>query len=116
MGSCCCRLPFSSDSKAKCEICRAEASTAESSGIFGLCISTFGRFADSLNENTFRQQFSCNAMAIIFATDFPGETRLSQHRENSVGCRNQAFTLKFRILSIRFALARLDDECNGDFW
>jgi len=53
-------------------------------------------------------------MAIIFATDFRGEARLSQHREKSVGCRNQALALKFRLLSIGFTSARSDDECNGD--
>ena len=30
------------------------------------------------------------------------------------GLRNQALTLKFRLLSIQFALIRSGDECNGD--
>ena len=32
-----------------------------------------------------------------------------------LGLRNQAITLKFRLLSISFTSARLHDECNGDF-
>jgi hypothetical protein len=74
--------------------------------------------ADSLNENTFRQQFDCNTVAIIFSTDFPGETQLSQHREKSVGCRNQGLTVKIRLRSVCFTseafVSNRNNECNPD--